>query len=323
MKILAVDDEKLMLDFLYACLSEARYTDFTSVSDPELAMRTIVRERPEFDCILLDINMPGKSGLDMCREIRAIERYRHVPIIMITSKSDRASVSSAFAKGATDYLTKPFDAFEVVHRIRLAGAMVAERKAARDSYLALERYRNSDTPVATRASSNSTNAWIEGRNLVGQQELRNYLSQVTKGSDLYADIFGIRLMKADAIFEACKPTDFIDIMDEVGGSVLASLDDDNSLVSLLGNGTFVCATGSPIEEDLDSLEDRIQAECNARLSRRFPEITFDLIATEPFRFSMLSRSQPNLDRIRKVIFNRADARIEARHRGETRTAARA
>ena len=323
MKILAVDDEKLMLDFLHACLAESGYTDFTSVTDPELAMRTIVRERPEFDCILLDINMPGKSGLEMCRDIRAIERYRHVPIIMITSKSDRTSVSSAFAKGATDYLTKPFDAFEVAHRIRLAGALVAERKAARDSYLALERYRNTDTPMATRANNQSTNAWIEGRHLVGQQELRNYLSQVTKGSDLYADVFGVRLMHADTIFEACRPNDFMDIMDEVGGAVLASLNDENSLVSLLGNGTFVCATGTPVEEELESLEDRIQAECHARLSRRFPEIVFDLVATEPFRFSMLSRSQPNLDRIRKVIFNRADARTESRLRDDGRNVARA
>lgn len=323
MKILAVDDEKLMLDFLYACLKEAGYEDFTSISDPELAMRTIVRERPEFDCILLDIDMPGKSGLEMCREIRAIERYRHVPIIMVTAKSDRTSVGSAFAKGATDYLTKPFDSFEVVHRVRLAGALVAERKAARDSYLALERFKSTDTPVATRPNSNATNAWIEGRNLVGQQELRNYLSQVTKGSDLYADIFGVRLLHVDNIFEACKPNDFIDIMDEVGGSVLASLSDENSLVSLLGNGTFVCATGSPVEEELESLEDRIQAECQARLSRRFPDIAFDLIVTEPFRFSMLSRSQPNFDRIRKVIFNRADARLDSRSSSGQRSVARA
>lgn len=323
MKILAVDDEKLMLDFLYACLSDAGFKDFTSVSDPELAMRMILRERPEFDCILLDINMPGKSGLDLCREIRSIERYRHVPIIMITAKSDRASVGSAFAKGATDYLTKPFDAFEVVHRIRLAGALVAERRAARDSYLALERYRNVDTPLATRSGANSTNAWIEGRHLVGQQELRNYLSQVTKGSDLYADILGVRLMDVDSIFDACKPADFIDMMDEVGGSVLASLGDENSMISLLGNGTFVCATGSPVEEPLEDLEDRISDECRARLSRRFPEISFDIVATEPFRFSMLSRSQPNLDRIRKVIFNRADTRAEAKRQAAMRNPRRA
>lgn len=320
MKILAIDDEKLALDLLAICLKESGYQDFTSYSDPELAMRMIIREKPEFDCILLDISMPGRSGLDLCRDIRSIERYRHVPIIMITGKADRPNVDAAFARGATDYVTKPFDAFEVGHRIRLAEAMVTERKAAMDSYLAIEAVQKSEKPALGRLAARNSHAWIEGRHLIGQAELQNYLSQITKSSQRYAEIFGVRIIDIDKLFDTLEPHEFLEVVDEVAGAITASVDKPNTLVSLLGNGTFICTIGAPVRENLSDLEDLISAECAARLQRRFPRLSIQLLATEPFQFSILTRSYPNLDRIRKVLFNRANTRLQEKLKHRVRSA---
>ena len=73
----------------------------------------------EHGCILLDIRMPGTNGVELCRQIRAIPGHKRTPIMMITAMTDRAYIDEAFAAGASDYLTKPIDAYQLVSLIRV------------------------------------------------------------------------------------------------------------------------------------------------------------------------------------------------------------
>jgi len=59
--------------------------------------------------VLLDWNMPKLSGLDFLKKVRAVEKYKALPIIMVTSKTARANVIEAIQNGATDYVTKPIN----------------------------------------------------------------------------------------------------------------------------------------------------------------------------------------------------------------------
>jgi CheY-like chemotaxis protein len=70
-----------------------------------------------FDCFILDVQMPGMDGIELCGQIRAIEVYKDTPIIMNTAVADRDYIDAAFAAGATDYLTKPVDEVEVKARL--------------------------------------------------------------------------------------------------------------------------------------------------------------------------------------------------------------
>ena len=70
------------------------------------------------DVILLDIMLPGMSGLDVCRELRAGERTRDLPIIMITARSEESDQIEGFAKGADDYVAKPFNNKVLLQRVR-------------------------------------------------------------------------------------------------------------------------------------------------------------------------------------------------------------
>jgi len=64
-------------------------------------------EKNEIHLVLLDWNMPELSGLDFLKKIRAVEKYKHLPVIMVTSEAARYNVIEALKNGATDYIIKP------------------------------------------------------------------------------------------------------------------------------------------------------------------------------------------------------------------------
>ena len=72
-----------------------------------------------FDVVLLlsDINMPGMNGLEVLKEIRADSRYGKVPVMMVTTESERANIVKAVQAGADNYLAKPFASEDLVTRI--------------------------------------------------------------------------------------------------------------------------------------------------------------------------------------------------------------
>ena len=71
-----------------------------------------------FDLVLLDIMMPEISGFEVCEEIRKIEAYKDIPVIFLTAKTDSESVVKGFELGAQDYVTKPFEANELLARVK-------------------------------------------------------------------------------------------------------------------------------------------------------------------------------------------------------------
>jgi two-component system, OmpR family, KDP operon response regulator KdpE len=113
-KILIVDDEPQIRRVLRTTLTSQAYTVAEAKSGDE-ALEMIRDERP--DLILLDVNMPGRSGLETCREIRA---SGDVPIIMLTVRNSERDKVQALDAGADDYVVKPFGAEELMARIRAA-----------------------------------------------------------------------------------------------------------------------------------------------------------------------------------------------------------
>ena len=70
------------------------------------------------DLVLLDLMLPGIDGRDVCRIIRADQRLRHIPIIMLTAKSEEADVVAGLELGADDYITKPFSTSVLLARVK-------------------------------------------------------------------------------------------------------------------------------------------------------------------------------------------------------------
>jgi len=111
-KVLIVDDEPQIRRVLKTALSAAGFT-VAEAQGAEQAFEKVREER--FDVILLDVNMPGMSGLEACAELR---RGSEIGIIMLTVRGGEGDKVAALDAGADDYITKPFSVPELLARIR-------------------------------------------------------------------------------------------------------------------------------------------------------------------------------------------------------------
>jgi len=111
-RILVVDDEPQIVKVLQAYLEKAGYQVITAADGPA-AVRLFRQHHPDF--LILDLNLPGMDGLDVCRELR---RESNVPILMLTARVEEADRLIGLELGADDYVVKPFSPREVVARVR-------------------------------------------------------------------------------------------------------------------------------------------------------------------------------------------------------------
>ena len=113
MRILLVEDDRGIINFLEKGLREAKYAvDVAQDGDDALYKGSL----NEYDAIILDIMIPGRDGLEVCRELRG--QGSQVPVIMLTARDDVRDRVLGLDVGADDYLTKPFQVSELLARLR-------------------------------------------------------------------------------------------------------------------------------------------------------------------------------------------------------------
>ncbi len=113
-KILIIDDRPANIDLLTDAL-EPRGHEILAAGGGEAGLRIAAKAHP--DLILLDVVMPGRDGFAICRELKADEATRKIPVLFITAKHETASVLNGFRVGAVDFILKPFQAEEVISRV--------------------------------------------------------------------------------------------------------------------------------------------------------------------------------------------------------------
>ncbi len=111
-RVLVVDDDAALAEMLGIVLRSEGFLP-SLVADGERALGAFQEIKP--DIVLLDLMLPGMSGIDVCRAIRA---ESGVPIVMLTAKSDTIDIVLGLESGADDYVVKPFKAKELVARVR-------------------------------------------------------------------------------------------------------------------------------------------------------------------------------------------------------------
>ncbi len=130
-RALIVDDDPLALALVGASFGELGFS-VASACDGREALILAAAER--FDCVVLDVRMPGPSGFEVCRELRRMHAYRSTPILIQTGLDDHESIERAFEAGASDYLSKPVNDALLRHRVRFvmkAAEVVAELEDSR------------------------------------------------------------------------------------------------------------------------------------------------------------------------------------------------
>ncbi len=114
-KILVVDDEKDIVKMLDYNLKKDGYKA-VSAYEGEKALDLARREMP--DLIILDLMLPGMDGLEVCKMLKKEPKTAHIPIIMLTAKTQEADKVVGLELGADDYVTKPFSPRELLARVK-------------------------------------------------------------------------------------------------------------------------------------------------------------------------------------------------------------
>ncbi len=111
--IIIVDDEQSIIDFVRVYLEREGFS-CKGINDGLVAFNEIMQSKPTL--VILDVMLPGMSGFDICRRLRASNNQ--VPVIMLTAKDDDIDKILGLELGADDYLTKPFNPRELIARIK-------------------------------------------------------------------------------------------------------------------------------------------------------------------------------------------------------------
>ncbi|GAB2738743.1 hypothetical protein GCM10027019_18440 [Melaminivora jejuensis] len=113
-KVLVADDEPNIVVSLEYLLRREGY-EVLLAADGEQALATLLRERPAL--VLLDVMMPGRTGFEVCQQVRADPELEGVRILMLTAKGRDTDISKGLALGADAYMTKPFSTRELVQKV--------------------------------------------------------------------------------------------------------------------------------------------------------------------------------------------------------------
>lgn len=113
--VLVVDDDDAIRDLLCDFLTDHGLRTAQAAHHAQL-WQALQNKLP--DVIILDINMPQRNGIDLCRELRDHAQYQHLPIIMLTARSSALDTIVGLETGADDYVSKPFEPLELLSRIR-------------------------------------------------------------------------------------------------------------------------------------------------------------------------------------------------------------
>jgi diguanylate cyclase (GGDEF)-like protein len=138
MHILIVDDSAALRRLIRHFLLKGGFTEVSEAASAEETYEFLGLQNPNgargasVELILMDIYLPGNSGIDACRRIKSDPRFRDVPIAMITASSDMELLEQSFEAGASEFITKPIHPVELLSRLRSIGRLKREMERRKE-----------------------------------------------------------------------------------------------------------------------------------------------------------------------------------------------
>jgi two-component system phosphate regulon response regulator PhoB len=152
MRILIIEDERALTEVLTYNLQREGYESIVA-HDGQEGLRKAQTLLP--DLVILDLMLPTVNGLEICRELRAGDRTRHIPILILTAKAEETDQVVGFSMGADDYVTKPFLVKVLLQRIK---ALLRRAESGTESSELVEH-------LGVRIDRVRHRAYVEGREL--------------------------------------------------------------------------------------------------------------------------------------------------------------
>jgi len=116
MKLLAVDDSSVIRKVIIA-VADVLQVETIEAQDGVEALEKLAENYEDIDLVLLDWNMPEMNGYDVLVEIKTSDKYKHIPVMMVTTEGQQSSIVAAVRAGADNYLVKPFTVEELETKI--------------------------------------------------------------------------------------------------------------------------------------------------------------------------------------------------------------
>jgi len=116
MKLLTVDDSAMMRKIVADAAAVTGF-DVLEAENGDEALKILDAEAKDIAIVLLDWNMPGMNGLEVLKKIKSNKRIAKIPVMMVTTESERANILKAIQAGAANYLAKPFAMEDLITKI--------------------------------------------------------------------------------------------------------------------------------------------------------------------------------------------------------------
>ncbi|GAB1480067.1 hypothetical protein MASR2M74_26390 [Paracoccaceae bacterium] len=255
MKILLVDDDPVFQDILTHSLRALGHEDITKATSAADALVTLQVQTAPFDCILLDIQMPGMDGVSLCQVLRGLPDYRRVPIVMVTSLSAKRFIDDAFAAGATDYVTKPLDRLDLKARLGMVERLVEERLHV--ELLTRQAGRRNEAAHAEVEFESAIHIpeFDRGIELLA---LENYLLTLGRKGTLSMAAFGFHIENANVIYGKASRSAFVDMLSDVGLIISDAIKTDDVHLAYAGAGNFVGVTSKGLSSSSEEISAMIE-----------------------------------------------------------------
>lgn len=250
MKILAVDDDDLSLDLLSNFIEKHGDHDLVTAKSAYDAIKIIHKHGLDyFDFLFVDIKMPEMNGTEFTSYIRKTLQLRDVPVIMLTAMVDKDHIDAAFAAGATDYVTKPFDGNDLRGRLSLIERLIGPEKSigkAGDHQIAFEDPIGLGDPVTV----------FDVDNVIDHTSMENYALQLSRSAAFGSSTFAFAVRDIARLHQELSPYEFHSLISDVAEVLSDAMDGNQFLMSYAGCGVFVCVAERGWTPDIRRLEDR-------------------------------------------------------------------
>ncbi|MGO4910074.1 PleD family two-component system response regulator [Pseudorhodobacter sp. W20_MBD10_FR17] len=258
MKILAVDDDPIILSLLEAFFGSFKNHDVTMTSSGAEALQLIKQAGTDvFDYFMLDIQMPEMDGIELTSRIRKLPTYTDTPIIMLTAMSEKHYIDNAFAAGATDYATKPFEVRDLNARIGMAEALISARKA-NPFWIGNAPYIGEGAGgVTSKASLHEAFAINDVDNVIDCVAMENYVTQLSRSALFGSTVFAFTIRQIADYHQTLSSYDFHGMIEDSAEIISDCLAARQNLITYAGNGTFVCIVESGYVPDMGALVDTL------------------------------------------------------------------
>ncbi|WP_069301523.1 response regulator transcription factor [Neptunicoccus sediminis] len=270
MKILIVDDDPEIIEILEAFLAHAGYQNVVSAGSGAQALALLDAAAVPFDCFILDIQMPVMSGTELLRKLREMPDYQNAPVLKLTAMGDARNIQGAFAAGALDYITKPFEFFEVETRLHAAETRLASLRNLRNDPAAglpeMERALVAAVEKAGRANTGSSS-------LIPKDAFENFLFQLKQNHPERLNILALKVKNLPSLHMRLSAEGFRYYLSQMIRVLAKTVEQEGFLFTYHGDGAFLVQNTSSTPAQVALLCDRF-SKAMARMDEAFISVDY-------------------------------------------------